>query len=270
MRLMCEPIGPLGDLIWHSCDVQGEVHIYARDRLRLLTLGNEVEQSCIDLDHPARLVHAYTQAMLLGVLLVPAPKSALLLGLGGGALAQALLACDGGLTLQAVECRTAVVEGAHRHLALPRTDRLRIHVGDAKAFVHGAGQRYDLIFLDLYEADGMHPDQNGTELLTACRAHLNGSGLLVGNHWSLDFQESRCTHAALQETFPGRVLHLQVQGGSSIAFAFADAPPGMRRAAFFARAQDLGLRLDIPLQRLARAFWAQNPELLAAPLTPGI
>jgi spermidine synthase len=227
-----------------------------------------VEQSCIDLDHPARLVHAYTQAMLLGVLLVPAPESALLLGLGGGALAQALLACSGELRLQAVECRAAVVEGAYRHLDLPRTDRLRILIGDARAFVQGAGERCDLIFLDLYEAGGMHPDQNGADLLAACRARLNGGGLLVGNHWSGDFRENRRTHAALQETFPDRVLHLQVQGGNSIAFAFAGAVPGMRRAAFLAQAQDLGLRLGIPLQRLARAFWAQNPELVAAPLRP--
>ncbi len=55
---------PLGEPIHRLCDAEGEIHIYAQDRLRLLTLGNQVEQTCIDLDHPARLVHAYTRAMV--------------------------------------------------------------------------------------------------------------------------------------------------------------------------------------------------------------
>jgi spermidine synthase len=263
--------GPFGEPVHRAADTEGEIHIYARDRLRLLTFGNRVEQSCIDLDHPARLVHAYTQAMLLGLLLVRAPKSALLLGLGGGALAQALLACDEGLALDAVESRAAVVDIAHRHLALPRTDRLRIHVGDAATFARATGQRYDLALLDLYLAKGMHPDQNGPDLLAACRARLIRGGLLIANHWSYDFQENRRTHAALRESFPERVLYLHIQGGNSIAFAFVDAVPGLRRAAFLARAQDLGLRLDIPLQRLARAFWGQNAEVLqTARLSPDI
>ena len=158
----------------------------------------------------------------------------------------------------------AVVEIAHRHLALPHTDRLHIHVGDAYAFVRATGQRYDLALLDLYEANGMHRDQNGAGLLAACRARLNHGGLLIGNHWSWNFEEHRRTHAALQESFPGHVLYLCVQGGHSIAFAFGGAVPGLRRADFFARAQDLGLQLDIPLQRLARAFWGQNAEVLQA------
>ena len=255
-------MSPRGEPIHRLSDAQGEIHIYARDRLRLLTLGNQVEQTCIDLDRPARLVHAYTQAMLLGLLLLPAPRSALLLGLGGGALAQALLACDEELALEAVESRAAVVEAAHRYLALPRTDRLRVHVADAYAFVRGEGLRYDLALLDLYGADGMHPDQGAASFLAACRGRLNDGGLLIANQWSGAFQESRSAHAALQEVFPERVLYLHVQGGNAIAFAFADAVPGLHRGAFLAGAQALGLRLDIPLQRLARAFWGQNAEVL--------
>lgn len=262
--------GPLGDPIHRLCDAQGEVQIHARGRLRLLTLGNQVEQSCIDLDHPARLVHAYTRAMLLGLLLVPAPRSALLLGLGGGALAQALLAADAAIAIEAVESRALVVEAARRYLALPDSGRLQVHVGDAAAFVRRTEASYDLALLDLYEADGVHPDQHGPGFLAACRGRLRHGGLLVANLWSRAYQEFLRANGALQLVFPGRVLYLHVQGGNAVAFAFPDEVPGLRQANFLGAAQVLGLRLGIPLQPLARALWGQNAETLhRARLCPG-
>ena len=253
-------IDPLGRPIAHLTDPLGEVRVYARGALRTLTLGNQVEQTCLDLDHPARLVHAYTQAMLLGLLLTQTPETALLLGLGGGALAQALLVGAPGLALDAVEASPAVVEAARDHLGLPATDRLRIRIGDAQSFLQGAGGAYGLVLLDLYGAEGMDPDQGGAALLSACRERLSTKGILVSNHWSNDFETSRRAHATLDQVFAGRVLHLHVAGGNAIAFAFAEALPGIRRDTLFAKAQALGLRLDLPLQRLARDLWGQNAE----------
>jgi len=65
-------------------------------------------------------------------------------------------------------------------------------------------------------------------------------------------------------------LSLHTQGGNAITYAFAGTVPGLRRDAFFAGAQELGLRLGIPLQPLARALWGQNAETLnRARLSPG-
>ncbi len=249
---------PLGELIHRRTDPEGEIQVYAQGRQRTLTFGNTVEQTRVDLDHPARLVHAYTQAMLLGVLLVPAPVSALLLGLGGGALAQALLAWDPALSVTAVEARAIVVQAAREYLALPHTGRLRIDIGDAMAFLDRPGPGWDLAFLDLYGAQGAHSDQGAVGFLTACRARLNARGVLVSNHWMADFAASRREQSALEIVFPGQVLYLHIPGGSAIGFAFAQALPRLRRSPFLAGAEALGLRLDLPLHRLARAFWGQN------------
>src|SRR5690349_1439898 len=54
--------------------------------------GNVVEQSAMDLLHPERLVFGYERLMLAAFALVPEPRTALLLGLGGGAMCRHLAA----------------------------------------------------------------------------------------------------------------------------------------------------------------------------------
>ena len=252
----------LGDLVARLRDPEGEVEVYALGRLRTLTFGNAVEQSRIDLDHPQRLVQVYTRAMLLGLLLVARPTRVLVLGLGGGSLVQALLAVDPDIAVDACEARALVVDVAREYLALPRTDRLKVSVGDALTHVRTASRRYDLILVDLYGAEGMHPDQGNGFFLRGCRQRLRRGGLLVSNHWSGAFADNRRAYAALASTFPGGLLHLQVAGGNSIAYAFPEALPRLDPRALSESAQTLGLRLGIPLQPLARNWWRQNAEVL--------
>lgn len=252
----------LGELLARLRDAEGEIQVYALGSLRTLTFGNAVEQSRIDLDHPERLVHIYTRAMLLGLLLAARPTRVLVLGLGGGSLIQALLAADPGFAVDACEARALVVEVAMEHLALPRTARLEIFVGDALAHVRSTARRYDLILVDLYGADGMHPDQGNGFFLRACGQRLRRGGLLVSNHWSGAFADNRRAQAALASAFPGGLLHLHVAGGNSIAYAFPEALPRLEPRALYERAQALGLRLGIPLQPLARNLWRQNAEIL--------
>jgi spermidine synthase len=252
----------LGDLVARLRDSEGEVQIYALGRLRTLTFGNSVEQSRIDLDHPERLVHVYTRAMLLGLILAARPTRVLVLGLGGGSLVQALLAADPALAVDACEARALVVDVAREYLTLPRTARLKVSVGDALTHVQTTPGRYDLILVDLYGAEGMHPDQGNGFFLRACGRCLRRGGLLVSNHWSGAFPENRRAHAALAAAFPGGLLHLHVAGGNSIAFAFPETLPRLDPTALYERAQALGLRLEIPLQPLARNLWRQNAEAL--------
>ena len=57
--------------------------------------------------------------------------------------------------------------------------------------------------MDLYGAEGMHPDQGNGYFLRACGQCLRRGGLLVSNHWSGAFADSRRAQAALAAAFPG-------------------------------------------------------------------
>ena len=179
----------LGQLVHHQRDELGAVDVYADGELRYLTFGNHVEQSCVDLGRPERPRHLYTQAMVLALALRPA-ANALLLGLGGGGLAHALLAADPQLHIDAVEQRQAVIDIAHLYFGLPDLPRLQLHCADARLFVQTTATRYDTVYADLYLAEGAHGDQADTGFLATCRERLAPGGTLVLNQWCNSYGES--------------------------------------------------------------------------------
>lgn len=255
-------LSDLGELVFSVSDAEGEIHVYQDRRFRYLTFGNAVEQSCLDLANPVRAEHVYTQAMLLGLLLHPEIRRVGLLGMGGGGLARALRAADRGLRIVGVERRAAVIGVARDYFDLPDDARFDVVHAEAEAFLRPPQAALDLIFSDLYLADRVYPGQASRDFLALCRERLSDHGVLISNHWASEFTANRSAFTALAGAFGERMLHLHVQGGNIIAFAFRDQLPDLRRDEFFAAAQSLGLRLGIPLQRHARSLWRQNAEIL--------
>lgn len=252
----------LGGLIFRTIDDEGEIHVYQDACFRYLTFGNAVEQSCLDLTNPVRLEHVYTQAMMLGLLFNPDARRIALLGMGGGSLARALRAASRGARILAVERRAAVFDVARTYFDLPDDRRFITVCDEAEGFLRSQSGLHDLIFSDLYLAEGVYPGQVASGFLQLCREQLSDDGVLIINQWASEFQANRAAFNALAEAFDGRILYLHVQGGNIIAFAFHGQLPDLRRDSFFASAQSLGLRLDIPLQRHARNLWRQNAEIL--------
>ncbi len=252
----------LGDLIASSEDEHGKVSVFQRDRQRFLTFGNAVEQSCMNLDRPHQLEHVYTQAMMLSLLLKPDAASALVMGLGGGSLVRALHHVRPHMLIEAVEYRQAVIDTANAFFELKDNDRLKLHCADAETFVQSDHRPCDLLMLDLYLAEGVHPAQTDRDFLLQCKNRLGSNGILMANQWCSEYRDGEASRAALSKAFDNAVLYLQVQGGNTVAFAFVGALPRINPKTLFTQAQALGNQLDIPLQTLARHFWRQNAQPL--------
>lgn len=262
LRVQGEDMSQLGSLIHIADDEDGEIHVYQDDRHRYLTFGNQVEQSCMDLANPARLVHVYTQAMMLALLFGTEPRDALLLGVGGGSLARALRRVRPGMRITGVDAREAVIDTARSHFELPTDKNLRVVRQDAREFLGQRSRGYDLIFADLYRADGVHPDQGDEGFLRLVRSHLSPVGILVTNQWASEYAPTHDASLKLDGAFDGQVIRLHVQGGNIISFAFNGELPDLQRNDFFERARSAGAKLDIPLERQARNLWRQNAETL--------
>lgn len=254
---------PLGALIARTEDDQGVVCIRQLGQHRFLTFGNAVEQSCFNISQPYRLEHVYTQAMMLGLLLQPASHSALVLGLGGGSLVRALRHALPPLDITAIESRQSVLHMAQHWFGIePGDPALTLVCEDAAKFLGGSKDSFDLILADLYLSEGVNPLQNTCDFIDQCRKHLGAHGILMLNHWCSEFRDNQLAREALQEVFGQQILHLQVQGGNVIAYAFNERFPNLERKAFLESALLLGRALDIPLHKLARNFWRQNSEPL--------
>ena len=157
---------------------------------------------------------------LLPLLLHPAPRRALFLGLGTGTTASAAT-LDPALQVEAVELLPEVI-AATAWFAAPQqasTERLRMVAADARRFVRASRAQYDLIV-----SDNFHPARSGSAALytiehfLAVRERLAAGGLFC--QWlplhQLDLPTLRSIVRAFATAFP--------EGGALLATLSLETP----------------------------------------------
>jgi spermidine synthase len=112
--------------------------------------GRIMEQSAMDLLRPEKLVFGYERLMLAAFALVREPRTALLLGLGGGAMCRHLAAYLPDCAVTVVEREPVVCALARHYFHLTRS----VVMADAGEVVAAARRAFDVILVDLYDAGG--------------------------------------------------------------------------------------------------------------------
>ena len=164
---------------------------------RNLCLGAST-QSIARLDNAgnATLVHAEEWTQLI-VAVVDAwlcargdefekPRSALLLGVGGGVVARSLLAlhAQDALTVHCVDSEPAVIDAAHEHFSLPDNEQCTSEVAEASAFVASSDEAFDVVIIDCFAEDGLSPSVSEGRIFRGLE-RLPGEMLVVVNvTWS--------------------------------------------------------------------------------------
>jgi spermidine synthase len=143
----------------------------------------------------------YTHALgVLSAAYAPEAKRALVLGLGAGVLPRDLAAR--GIAVDAVEINDTMVAAMRTHVAVE--SGWQIHVGDARTFVRGCHEQYDLAIVDLFHGDGTPDYLLSAEFFGDLKHCLKADGVAVMNAFALD-QESenyRSLTATVQSAFP--------------------------------------------------------------------
>jgi len=137
--------------------------------------GYIMEQSAMDLLRPERLVYSYERMMLVAFALARNPAAALLLGLGGGAMARHLAAYHPDCATTIAEREPVVHDLARRHFHLARD----VLIQDAKRVIASASAPFDVILVDLYDADGAV--RLGRDFWRDCARALRSGGALAIN-----------------------------------------------------------------------------------------
>jgi predicted membrane-bound spermidine synthase len=109
---------------------------------------------------------------------LPANAKALLLGLGGGSMANVL---QNGLKLSvdAVELDGRIVKAAQAYFYL--NPKVRVIIDDARHYLETTGQTYDLIFFDVFKGDIPPPHVLSLECFRKAKSLLNKDGLIIVN-----------------------------------------------------------------------------------------
>lgn len=156
--------------------------------VRLMATDPGYSQSGIWLDAPDELYFQYTRFYALGPHFVPGARSVLMLGGGGYSVPKWLLAGKSALgaaqdlRLTVVELDPAMTATARRWFNLRDDPRLFVRHEDARAFLNRQRERYDLVFVDVFNSHYSVPFQMGTvEAAQALRRAVAPGGALLMN-----------------------------------------------------------------------------------------
>ena len=244
--------------------------------LKFSVRRNQRNQSCIDQRRPRDMVFAYTRMMMAALLLNPSPRRVLVVGLGGGTLPTAMARIYREAAIDAVEIDPAVVTVAERYFGFVATDRLRVHVQDARAFVKRAarnGETYDLLMLDAFNSDYIPEHLMTREFLLEARSVLTEDGVLAAN----TFASSRLydhESATYNDVF-GPFFNLRLRDSSNRVILAARQPlPDVLRLQRRAAELNELLRpfgVDIrsyPKHLLSKADWDTSARVLTDQYSP--
>ncbi len=205
-----------GELIHQGHDAHGSIQIVQSHTLRSMHFGTSARQSTMQISRPSRLVLPYTRSLLAGLLFNPNPRSALLLGLGGGSLPRFLRHYFPDCRLHVVELRGLVIELARRFFSIPaEDDLLQITHDDAAGFVSHCCRReggYDLLIIDIDAPDII----GNPEFLFACRQHLSGNGIVTLNIWNRHHPATGQLLETIGQLFGNRMRLLPVDNGTNL------------------------------------------------------
>lgn len=196
-----------------------DVHIHTNRQTRSLTLSTTLIQSCMSLANPDELVLDYTRAMMGFLLLSPAPRSVLMIGLGGGALHKYIHKHLPETDLTTVEINPRVIELRQDFCIPPDDERSRIVCADGAAFLAKPTHQFDVILVDGFTGEGIPDALCSPGFYRRVKAALAHQGVMVANVQA-DTAQTLEIHKRVGRVFEGAMLSFESdEGGNDIVLA---------------------------------------------------
>jgi spermidine synthase len=160
------------EVFFKTESVYGQIKVIEKDD-GLFLLVNGAVQTCVANERPC-LKYPYTMGIAT-ILFNETPETALVLGLGGGILAKGLI--DAGIAADSVEIDPKIAAAAKDYFNFTGG----VVVGDARRFVKSSEKKYNLIFLDTFNAFVPSPHLYTVEAFEDIKTLLEANGIFVIN-----------------------------------------------------------------------------------------
>jgi spermidine synthase len=217
--------------------------VITRGDRRSMELSGNVQSEML-LSRPARLVLAYTRAMMCFALFVPRPRHIVMVGLGGGSLAKFCYRHFPEARITVLELRADVIALREQFLVPPDDARFRVVHADAADWLAGQRDPADVIVVDGFDEAGLPRALCSSRFYADCRRNLRNGGVLVANIFSYDPHYAAML-GRLRLVFDDRLCWFdKVAGNNRIVFAV--------KAPFHANPASAGLPALRMQQRIAR------------------
>ncbi len=203
--------------------------LHSNSQTLSLSFTSSLIQSSMRLDAPDELLLDYTRAMMGCLLLNPAPRHVLMIGLGGGSMLKYLHRHLPDATFTVVEISQAVIDLRGDFLIPPDSERLHTVCDDGARFMRtfvresAPPARFDLILVDGFDGTGIPPALSSRRFYEDCRAALSEAGVLVANVQA-DTARSREIRQRLSRAFGGAVASVESDEGGNEVMSAATRP----------------------------------------------
>lgn len=165
--------------------------------------GKSLVQSRQDKTNPLSAGPGYVDGLHLGMLLEPRAEHVLFLGGGACIGPRQFEAAYPEMSIDVVENEPLVIAAANRHFGFRITKQVSVHASDARKFVKEATfGPYDLIVVDVYDAQGMPGPLRAPEFFASLRGALADTGAVVVNL----IASAADAQASIVEAFPEHEL----------------------------------------------------------------
>lgn len=161
----------------------GRPFVFNEGKLRLMYFNKKCMQSAMRIDAPDQLVCGYTRTMMGFLLLHPAPRHILMIGLGGGSLVKFCYRHLPHCRITVLELNPDVIALREQFLIPADDERLNVIQCDAVDYLRRERIAADAILLDGYDVDGLVEELNTDRFYADCRRALTPEGVLVANIW---------------------------------------------------------------------------------------
>ncbi len=149
---------------------------------------HDLNQSCVYLSKPKELVFTYYKQALGTTFFLEQPKNILIIGLGGGILANTFGEIYPQAHITSVEIDQVVADMAAKYFDYDDSvETKETHVRDGRVFVKRAikkGLKYDLILLDAFNSDYIPEHMMTKEYLQEVKQLASKNGIIMANTFS--------------------------------------------------------------------------------------
>lgn len=230
---------------------------------RSLYFSKTVLQSRILLSAPHELILFYTRYMVSALLAKPEPKNILIIGVGAGSLIQFLNHHFPDCIIDGVDFSSKIIDIAQAFFSLQNKETINLHCQDGFDFLADShySHKYDIIFLDAFDATGMAKRIYSREFFSLCLESLSNNGVLSLNLWSADTKALKKIKKSLHQEAQG-FLFVPVKGRENIvALAFDSQIPWDKIDLSDQALLDLSKRYSIDFMEIVTAIRKKNMKL---------
>jgi spermidine synthase len=210
---------------------------------------------------------AYPRYVPAALLVAPKIERLLVLGLGGGSVGTYLSRRLPDLHIDYVDIDPAVPDVARRFLGFRPGAHTTVTVSDARGFLHGSRETWDLIYCDTYIGLSVPFHLTTVQFLEEVHRHLAPHGVFGLNLAAgLGDPFSRAMYRTVRNRFANTYI-VDVRGASNVLVLGTD-DGHLSWDDLAERGKELGatLRFDPPLERLAHTFAETNFDPASAEL----